>query len=448
MEILGAVLLVLVIVLGASQNWKLSIKTILVLVVVEGALRRWVFPQARDLIYFLKDFILIGSYIGFASRPHFLLDRFPLIKELTLVIAILCGLQAFNPSLGSPIVGLIGIRAYLLYVPLIWVVPHLFESGEELRNFLRRYLIILIPVCILGVFQYSAPPDSIINVYSLDGTAANASVGEFVRITGTFSYLAGHTSFLTFCFSLLVVLIAREQTIKWQLIYGLELILVAANSFMSGARLIIIYEGLFITLYLLLLAFTSSRNAFSSIKRLSVIMAITAIATIVYFQPAIQSFSYRAVGSDSTEQRIMESITQVFDYGAISLDGYGTGATQSSVSSLRSLLSLPAGAELPTSEGETGRVVIEIGILGFILWYGLRIVILVSLYSAFSRLRNPFYKELCLAVFLFHLINITGQLITNPTMLVYFWFLGGFIYLLPVLEEQEMLIDADADRTQ
>lgn len=442
MEILGAVLLVLVIVLGASQNWKLSIKTILVLVVVEGALRRWVFPQARDLIYFVKDFILIGSYIGFTSRPRLLIDRFPLIKELTLVIAILCGLQAFNPSLGSPIVGLIGIRAYLLYIPLIWVVPHLFASGEELRKFLRRYLIILIPVCILGVFQYYAPPDSIINVYSPDGTAAGASVGEFVRITGTFSYLVGHTSYLAFCFSLLVVLIAREQAFRWQLIYGLELILVAANSFMSGARLIIIYEGLFITLYLLLLVFASSRNAFSSIKRLSVIMVITAIATIVYFQPAIQSFSDRATGSDSTEQRIVESITQVFDYGTISLEGYGTGATQSSVSTLRKLLSLPTGAELPPNEGETGRVMIEIGLLGFILWYGLRIVILVSLYSTFSRLRNPFYKELCLAVFLFHLINITGQLITNPTMLVYFWFLSGFIYLLPVLEEKEMLIDA------
>jgi hypothetical protein len=442
MEILGAVLLVLVIVLGASQNWKLSIKTILVLVVVEGALRRWVFPDARDLIYFLKDLILIGSYLGFASQPRPFLDRFPLIKELTLVITVLCGLQAFNPSLGSPIVGLIGIRAYLLYIPLIWVVPHLFASGEELRNFLRRYLIILIPVCILGIFQYFAPPDSIINVYSSDGAAANASVGEFVRITGTFPYLVGHTSYLAFCFSLLVVLIAREQIFRWQLIYGIELILVAANSFMSGSRQIIIYESLFITLYLLLLVFTSSRNAFSSIKRLSVIMVVTAIATIVYFQPAIQAFSDRATGSDSTEQRIIESFTQVFDYGAISLEGYGTGATQASISTLRRLLSLPTGAELPPHEGETGRVMIEIGLLGFILWYGLRIVILVSLYSTFSRLRNPFYKELSLAVFLFHLINITGQLITNPTMLVYFWFLGGFVYLLPVLEEKEMLIDA------
>jgi hypothetical protein len=110
MEIIGALAFVVILIFGASQNWKLSIKTILVIVLIEGALRRWALPQAKDLIYFLKDFILIGAYIGFASRPRQLADRYPFIKELTLVIAIVCILQSFNPSLGSPIIGLLGIR--------------------------------------------------------------------------------------------------------------------------------------------------------------------------------------------------------------------------------------------------------------------------------------------------------------------------------------------------
>jgi hypothetical protein len=87
MEIVGLSTLVLLIIFGSSQNWKLSIKSILVIVLFEGALRRWVFPQARDLIYFLKDFILIGAYIGFARRSRQLVDRYPFIKELTITIA-------------------------------------------------------------------------------------------------------------------------------------------------------------------------------------------------------------------------------------------------------------------------------------------------------------------------------------------------------------------------
>ncbi len=440
MEILGGLIFALMVIFGASQNWKLSIKTILVIVIVEGGLRRWAFPGARDLIYFFKDFILIGSYLGFASRPRPMVDRYPFIKELTGLIAIMCCGQAFNPSLGSPIVGLLGIRSYLLYIPLIWILPHLFDSESDLRNFLRNYLLLIFPVCILGVIQFFSPIDSPLNVYIANEEVLDiATVGEFARITGTFSYIAGLTTYLSICFSLLIVFITQERTFKWQAIYSLELALVAINSFMSGSRGVILYEILFIISYIICLCFTRPKAALNFITSLFVPIAVSTLIAIVYFQPAIEAFSTRAENSgDSIEQRIFEGFTQVLVYSENSIEGYGTGATQAGANTIRKLLSLPPGALLPPSEGETGRVVIEIGLLGFFLWYGLRIVLLISLGSVFLRLKHPFYKELALAIFLFQLINVTGQLITNPTMLVYFWFFSGFIYLLPALEDKEI----------
>jgi Na+-transporting NADH:ubiquinone oxidoreductase subunit NqrB len=56
----------------------------------------------------------------------------------------------------------------------------------------------------------------------------------------------------------------------------------------------------------------------------------------------------------------------------------------------------------------------------------------------FVKLKNPFYKKLALAIFVFQLIHIGRQLVTDPTMLPYFWFFSGFIYLLPNLESLEM----------
>ena len=437
MEIVGALILIILIIIGASQNWKLSIKAILVLVIIEGALRRWALPQARDLIYFFKDFILIGSYFGFAIHPQKIVDRYPFIKELFAVITIICCLQAFNPSLGSPIVGLLGIRAYLLYIPLIWIIPHLFESETDLQNFLRNYLFLLIPVCILGIIQFFSPVDSPLNLYVAGEESGIAKVGEFVRITGTFSYLAGLTVYLAVCFTLLIVLISQEHSFKWQIIYGLELTLVVVNSFMSGSRSIIFYEIIFIIGYLICLFFTSPKATSNFIIRLFIPATLATVMAIVYFQPAIESFYYRATNSDSLENRIIDSFTQVSGYSQNRIDGYGTGATQQGAESLRNLLDLPKGEVLPPHEGETGRVVIEIGLLGFILWYGLRIVLLISLFSVMLRLSYPFSKDLALAVFLFQLINITGQLVTNPTMLMYFWFFSGFIYLLPLLEDKE-----------
>lgn len=438
MVILGVLIFALVIIFSAATNWKLSIKAILLLVVVEGALRRWFFPDAKDLIYFLKDFILIGSYLGFASRPRTLVDRYPFIKELTILVAIICCFQAFNPGLGSPIIGLLGIRAYLLYIPLIWVVPHLFDSELDLHDFLRNYLFLLIPVCLLGIIQFFSPIDSPLNVYVAGEEQLEiATAGEFVRITGTFSYLQGFKVYLAVCFSLLMVLIPRERIFKWQVIYSLELTLLAVTSFMTGARALLLYEILFVIGYIVCIGLTSSKTLSNFVVRFFLPLAIASVIATVYFQPAIQSFSDRVeTSNDSVSERIIDYFTQVFVYAEINADGYGTGATQGGANSLRRLLDLPSGEALPFYEEETGRVMLEIGIVGFIVWYGLRIVLFISLVSVFLKLKHPLYKELALAIFLFQIINLPRQLVTDPTMLVYFWFFSGFIYLLPTLENQ------------
>ena len=80
-------------------------------------------------------------------------------------------------------------------------------------------------------------------------------------------------------------------------------------------------------------------------------------------------------------------------------------------------------------------------LFGFLVWYGLRILLILSLYSVFRKLKNPFYQDLALSIFLFQVIYFNGQLVTNSTMIVYFWFFSGFIYLLPNLESQEMQRD-------
>ena len=59
--VIGIPVLLLIVSLS-SLNWRRSLKTVLVLVVLEGALRKWVLPQASDLLYFLKDFILINAF--------------------------------------------------------------------------------------------------------------------------------------------------------------------------------------------------------------------------------------------------------------------------------------------------------------------------------------------------------------------------------------------------
>ena len=138
-------------------NWRRSVKAVFFILVFEGALRKWVLPGANEWIYFLKDFVLLGAYINLyflskASNRWFF--KITPINIFISLVSVWCLYQAFNPSLGSPLVGMLGMKFYLFYLPLMWMLPSLFQSELELYKFLRSHLLLLIPVGILGVVQF------------------------------------------------------------------------------------------------------------------------------------------------------------------------------------------------------------------------------------------------------------------------------------------------------
>ncbi|MFM6074201.1 MAG: hypothetical protein ACKPB9_21865, partial [Dolichospermum sp.] len=90
-------------------------------------------------------------------------------------------------------VGLFGFKTYLFYIPLMWMLPSLFQTQEELYQFLRNYLLLVIPVAILAILQFFSPIDSPLNVYARNNLGGIAVAGENVRVTGTFPYIAGYS---------------------------------------------------------------------------------------------------------------------------------------------------------------------------------------------------------------------------------------------------------------
>src|SRR4030095_2974076 len=111
----GAIILFLI----STRDWRRSVKAALVLAVIEGAIRKWVLPQASDLVYFLKDIILLGAYARYFIFEHkSKRAALPELKILLWIAMILIGLQVFNIRLASAAVGMFGFKAYLLYVPL------------------------------------------------------------------------------------------------------------------------------------------------------------------------------------------------------------------------------------------------------------------------------------------------------------------------------------------
>ncbi|MFM6502146.1 MAG: hypothetical protein ACKPHO_10180 [Dolichospermum sp.] len=427
----------------SSLNWRKSLKFALVIVVLEGALRKWVLPQASDMIYFLKDIILLGAYLKFYSSSEPKYHKKSGFFSITLFLCTgWCAFQIFNPSLGSPIVGLFGFKTYLFYIPLMWMLPSLCQTQEELYQFLRNYLLLVIPVAILAILQFFSPIDSPLNVYARNNLGGIAVAGENVRVTGTFPYIAGYSTYMSFCFTVLIPILSLNQPKIWRIITFIEAFLVVGTSFMSGARGLVLFETLLLVGYFSLLWLTKMSSAINTTKKFILPILLISAVVPVFFRKGIEVFFTRtttASDSGNFSERVFSAFGEpVAAMQFKGFDSYGIGATHPAIFTLRSALQLYSGEALPPSEGELARVVLEIGLFGFILWYALRLYLIFSLLGIFLKLKSPFLRNLALVTFLFHAINFTGQLVFNTTFGIYYWFFAGFIFLLPQLEYQQL----------
>lgn len=444
MKLVIALLACVIIFYFSALKWRRSLKAVFLLLVLEGALRKWVLPQASEMIYFLKDVVLMGAYFNFygLSAPKEKLPKQGKIVNVLIFIALIwCIFQVFNPSLGSPLVGIFGLRGYLVYIPLIWMIPYLFESENELYKFLRSHLLLTIPVGIIGIVQFFSPSSSWINAYANEEAVVKATFGvtTSVRITGTFSYISGYASYLLICFGLLVIMLSVKQSREWQLVSVIELLLVSVNSFMTGSRTTIFTEVLFLLAYFLAKGLTKPISILRLMQRLTLPILIICIVAFIWFRPAVEAFWERTTVNKDVSGRIVGSFTEPLQFIKFKeLDGYGTGATHQAAPMLRQILGLPRGEKIPTYyEAEMGRILLELGPFGFLFWYGLRVSILMVLLRTFWRLRIPFLRQLALAAFLIQAIQINGFLVFTPTYAVYYWFFSSFIFVLPRIEQIE-----------
>src|SRR5439155_23276192 len=191
-----------------------------------------------QLIYLAKDILLLGAYAGFflprVLRHRPLALRHP-VPTRRLVFRIGALFELANPLLPNLAVGLFGLKAYLVYAPLLYLVPYAFRETGELRRFLMTFLLLAFVPLTLGIVQFWAPPDSVLNRYAWEeesqGIATFGETGK-VRIAGTFSYNSGHVVYLTLIVLVGVALLGMERARRQRLTIGVVLALTVANLFM------------------------------------------------------------------------------------------------------------------------------------------------------------------------------------------------------------------------
>lgn len=361
---------------SAKIRWGLSL--FLLLLIYDGALRKWVLPSAEQLLFIAKDVLLLGLLVyALLNRPRQInASMQPTARVLFLLYAAWVLLEAGNLYLPSVLVGIWGIKAHLLYASLILLLPLAFGNLDDLFRWLAKiYPWVVIPVCALAFAQLASPAGSFLNQSVSGGTEGTAYFGEagLVRVTGTFSYITGMSSFVQTSTLLGMALFLGGARSNYFLV-GLGFALATLPATGSRSVIVIVAAAAVIMIF----AALASRliGGRTTIRILMVIAMLGAIS----FQAQDEAWvalQQRAETAGDTGNRFLTTFTSTFYFFDLAgFFGFGSGSANLGAPALVKDVApfswLPIGGRF---EEESGRIVLELGMFGWLFSQVMRVAL-------------------------------------------------------------------------
>ena len=355
-----------------------------VAVCFEGLARRFL-PLPGSVLYFLKDVILLSGVAIVGLRPSVIrVARHltgPLLPATLALTGAWCVASLLSPDHPSLILGLVGLRAYLLW----WVAPLLVAGALQHTAMEERYqrivVILSLAIAALAVYQFFSPADSAVNTYAWNVDEGSSSVAVSptgnVRVISTFSYLSGFTGFVALGIPPLLA-VGLTPPGSWLALLAAASLAVTAP--MSGARGVVVLGTAGALTVLVLSRPLRSRRGWLALGTMAAFVVIGLWLT----PEAAEGVSERFAGEDTAE-RIGHMMYAVPVYTIVNTRypflGTGVGMLQNAAAALQ----IDTGWE---EELEPRRVIIELGLPGYLLVWTCRFLLAVALVKAARRLRH------------------------------------------------------------
>jgi hypothetical protein len=210
------------------------------LLLFEGALRKWVLPRWSDPLLVIRDPVVILIYL-YAIRARV----FP--RNAWTVVLLILGflslattflqLWSYVPPLKILLVGGFGFRSNFFQLPLVFIMARVLGPAD-VKKFGWWTLVVLVPMALLMVAQFRAPPDSFVNRTTGGGTEMMMSALGKVRTSGTFSFVIGVVAFYALATAYLIWAVLRKDIYKMRLLVPAGIALVIGIS-VSGSRSVV-----------------------------------------------------------------------------------------------------------------------------------------------------------------------------------------------------------------
>jgi hypothetical protein len=416
-------------------------------------------------IYFGKDVLVAVIYLSYfiayrrkqvrTFRPPFLI---PLLLFVWFGV-----IQVFNPASTSFFFGILGLKLYFYYIPLLFIGYSIIQTEEDLRRFYPFLMLLTVIVAGLGIAQailghtflnpavmqeeirelsanYRTAPISGVIVYR--PTSVFVSAGRFAFfLVPAFLFAFGYGAYLLLrskerrLFTLLtlavttsaIALCASRGTLLWTA----GSIIVCVPAFLWGCpwqkgQLLRVFRGF-------------QRAALAGVAAL--------LLTLVFYPDALKNrflFYWETLDPSSTNSELLhrtqtyplQQLGFAFDYPRWPY-GYGIGTASLGTQYISRILHIPpVGIGV---ESGFGALVLELGIVGLLLYLISAAAIVVSAWSAVVKLKGTPWFPIGFVIFwyafLFLFPYVWGgfQSFEDFILNALLWFSLGILFRLPSL---------------
>jgi len=468
----GLVFLGLAVVVAILNDWRRGVYLLLGWILFEDLFRKYLGNNMA--VFFTKDILAVVLYISFfAAHRERLVKKFKPPFLIPLLIFIWFGvIQVFNPNSTSIFYGVLGMKVYFLYIPLMYISYALFESEADLRKFFSFNMVILLIVASLGIAQSILGPKflnpSVIqeDIRDLSTTYRTAPISGMIayRPNAVFVSAGRFENFLVIAWIIALgyggYLLLRSR--RGRNLAFLTIAIIGVASVMSASRGVFMWNVS--SALVIVAAFLwgapwrqgEARRILRVIQRTLLVVGLAILSMMSFFPDAIASryaIYWETLSPDSPSSELafrardypLKNFMLAFDH-AQWMTGYGIGtATLGIQYVVRIMHAVPMGIGV---ENGYGQLIVELGILGLILWLFWSLAVSVSAWKVANRLRGTPWFPLAFVIFWYAFLLLGPKAYVglicyqDYLMNAYLWLLLGILFRLPQLAQEAIRIEA------
>nr|HEV7955255.1 hypothetical protein [Candidatus Acidoferrales bacterium] len=462
------------------KDWRSGLFIFLCWLVLEDMIRKY-FGNSL-MIFFAKDVIIGITYMSMllARRRNQILVFKPPFMFWLAVFFWMALVQVFNPHSPTFFFGLLGMKTYFYYVPLMYAGYALLRTEEDLHKVLMLNMWIAIVVAGFGVLQsfgggsFLTPEGMAPELYDLSHLVREAPQSHLLasRSTSVFVSDGRFGMFLMLLFILafgtagyLLLRTKRGRVVVYVAVGIVTLATIMSSS--RGTNVYMVIDAIVLGVALFWGAPWRQRQAFrmgKAIRWMATFAGVAILIAVLFFPEEVKArwafYTETLLPSSSS----YELGFRAWEYPILNLEGLaqqpnlmtgnGTGIASLGaqyVTKLTGVRTLGLG-----SESGYGTLILEFGALGPILWTLWTFSLLFSAWKVVRKLKQTalfpigfaifWYAFMLLVPFMFYGLNTYQNYLTCA----YLWLIIGILFRLPGLltEEQARKTAAELQERQ